>query len=34
MLADFFGRMGEIELDRPAAARLEIDEQQCRRSRY
>jgi len=28
MLADFFGRMGEIELDRPAAARLEIDEQQ------
>src|SRR5919202_1806788 len=28
MLADFFRRMGEVEFDRPTAARLEIYEQQ------
>jgi hypothetical protein len=28
VLADFFGRMGKIEFDRPTAARLEVDEQQ------
>ena len=28
VLADFFGRMGEIEFDRPAATCLKIDEQQ------
>src|SRR5260221_13821079 len=27
-LADIFGDMGEVELDGPAATRLEIDEQQ------
>jgi hypothetical protein len=27
-LADVFGDMGEVELDGPTAARLEIDEQQ------
>src|SRR5439155_22686106 len=28
VLADFFGHMGEVEFDRPAAARLEVYEQQ------
>ena len=28
VLADLFGHMGDVELDRPAAARLEVDEQQ------
>jgi hypothetical protein len=28
VLADFFGRMGEVELDRPTATRLEVYEQQ------
>src|SRR5580698_9355392 len=28
-LADIFGDVGEVELDGPAAARLEIDEQQA-----
>jgi hypothetical protein len=28
VLADFFGRMGEVEFDRPTAARLEVYEQQ------
>src|SRR5512132_1993566 len=28
MLADFLGRMGEVEFHRPTATRLEIDEQQ------
>ena len=27
VLADFFGRMGEVEFDRPTATRLEVDEQ-------
>jgi hypothetical protein len=27
-LADIFGNMGEVELDGPAATRLQIDEQQ------
>jgi len=30
-LADLCGDMGEVELDRPAATRLEIDEQQSGR---
>ena len=28
VLADFFGRMGEVEFHRPTATRLEVDEQQ------
>jgi hypothetical protein len=28
VLADFFGRMGEVEFDRPTATRLEVYEQQ------
>ena len=28
MLADFFGHMGEVELDGPTATRLEVDEPQ------
>jgi hypothetical protein len=28
VLADFLGRMGEVEFDRPTAARLEVYEQQ------
>jgi hypothetical protein len=28
VFADFFGRMGEVEFDRPTAARLEVYEQQ------
>jgi hypothetical protein len=28
VLADFFGRMGEVEFDRPTAARLEVYEHQ------
>ena len=27
VLADLFGHVGDVELDRPAAARLEVDEQ-------
>jgi hypothetical protein len=29
VLADFVGRMGEVEFDRPTAARLEVNEQQA-----
>jgi hypothetical protein len=28
VLADFFGRMGEVEFHRPTSTRLEVDEQQ------
>jgi hypothetical protein len=28
VFADFLGRMGEVEFDRPTAARLEVYEQQ------
>ncbi len=28
VLADFFGRMGEVEFHRPTTTRLEVDEQQ------
>src|SRR3954467_8109274 len=28
VLADLFGRMGEVEFDRPTATRLKVDEQQ------